>query len=120
MIGSGPPPVKTRKGWLQLYHGVATHFNNPIYQLGVLLLDLEDPGKVISRSSQNILEPREIYEMVGQVPNVVFPSGMIIENYDEDGFAEDNSEVKIYYGAADSCIGLATTNIKELLNESFN
>ncbi|MCF8242492.1 MAG: glycoside hydrolase family 130 protein [Melioribacteraceae bacterium] len=120
LIGSGPPPVKTRKGWLQLYHGVATHFNNPVYQLGVLLLDLEDPGKVISRSTQNILEPRELYEMVGQVPNVVFPSGMIVEEFDERGYAKESSEVKIYYGAADTCVGLATTTIQELLNECFN
>jgi beta-1,4-mannooligosaccharide/beta-1,4-mannosyl-N-acetylglucosamine phosphorylase len=87
-IGSGPPPVKTREGWLHVYHGVASHFGSTnIYQAGVILLDLNDPSKVIGRSLGNILEPREMYELVGQVPNVVFPSGMIVEKYNQDGFA---------------------------------
>lgn len=116
-IGSGPPPVKTRRGWLHIYHGVATHFGSAnIYQAGVMLLDLKDPSKVIGRCRRNILEPREMYEMVGQVPNVVFPSGWIIEKYDSDGFALPDSEVKIYYGAADTVVGLATTTVQELLN----
>lgn len=116
LIGSGPPPVKTKKGWLHIYHGVATHFGSAnIYQAGVMLLDLKDPSKVLGRCRGNILEPREIYEMVGQVPNVVFPSGWIIEKYDEDRFALPESEVKIYYGAADTVVGLATTTIHELL-----
>jgi len=116
LIGSGPPPVKTRDGWLHLYHGVATHFSSVnIYQAGVVLLDLEDPSKVVARSRANILEPREMYEMVGQVPNVVFPGGMIVEKFDKDGFALPESPVKIYYGAADTVVGLATTTIAELL-----
>jgi beta-1,4-mannooligosaccharide/beta-1,4-mannosyl-N-acetylglucosamine phosphorylase len=116
-IGSGPPPVKTRNGWLHIYHGVAGHFGSSnIYQAGVILLDLDDPSKVIRRSRGNILEPRELYELTGQVPNVVFPSGMIVENYDKDGFALPGSEVKIYYGAADTVVGLATTTIKDLID----
>ena len=116
LIGSGPPPVKTREGWLHLYHGVATHFGSAnIYQAGVFLLDLKDPTKVIGRCRHNILEPREIYELTGQVPNVVFPSGMIVETHDEEGFAGPDSRVKIYYGAADTVIGLATTTVSELL-----
>jgi beta-1,4-mannooligosaccharide/beta-1,4-mannosyl-N-acetylglucosamine phosphorylase len=115
-IGSGPPPVKTRAGWLHLYHGIATHFESVnIYQAGVLLLDLDDPSIVVARSHGNILEPRELYEQVGQVPNVVFPTGMIVENFDTDGFAEPESEVKIYYGAADTCVGLATTTVRDLI-----
>lgn len=116
-IGSGPPPVKTRHGWLHIYHGVATHFGSAnIYQAGVILLDLHNPAKVIGRCRGNILEPRELYELTGQVPNVVFPSGMIVEKSDHDGFAHPDSEVKIYYGAADTVIGLATTTIQELIN----
>jgi beta-1,4-mannooligosaccharide/beta-1,4-mannosyl-N-acetylglucosamine phosphorylase len=119
-IGSGPPPVKTRAGWLHLYHGIATHFESVnIYQAGVLLLDLEDPSIVVARSHGNILEPRELYEQVGQVPNVVFPSGMIVERYDTEGFAEPESEVKIYYGAADTCVGLATTTVKDLIEACY-
>jgi beta-1,4-mannooligosaccharide/beta-1,4-mannosyl-N-acetylglucosamine phosphorylase len=116
-IGSGPPPVKTRDGWLHIYHGIAGHFGSTnIYQAGVILLDLNDPSKVIGRSRGNILEPREPYEMVGQVPNVVFPSGMIVEEYDKEGFALPESEVKIYYGAADTVVGLAITTIKDLID----
>jgi len=115
-IGSGPPPVKTRRGWLHVYHGVATHFGSAnIYQAGVVLLDLHDPARVIGRSRANILEPREAYELAGQVPNVVFPSGMIVEETDGDGYARPSSEVKIYYGAADTSVGLAVTTIEELL-----
>jgi beta-1,4-mannooligosaccharide/beta-1,4-mannosyl-N-acetylglucosamine phosphorylase len=116
-IGSGPPPVKTREGWLHIYHGVAGHFGSTnIYQAGVILLDLKDPSKVIGRSRWNILEPRELYEFVGQVPNVVFPGGMVVEQYDSDDFALSASEVKIYYGAADTVVGLAITTIKDLID----
>ena len=120
-IGSGPPPVKTEKGWLHIYHGIAEHFGAAsIYQGGVILLDLDNPSKLISRSKNNILEPREIWELAGQVPNVVFPSGMIVEDYDENGFAKLDSKVKIYYGAADTVVGLAETTIKELIELSFD
>jgi predicted GH43/DUF377 family glycosyl hydrolase len=116
LIGSGPPPVKTREGWLHIYHGVATHFAAAnIYQAGVVLLDLADPCRVLARSRDNILEPREMYEMVGQVPNVVFPSGIIVEEFDAEGFAEPHSLVRLYYGAADTAVALATTTIAELL-----
>ena len=116
LIGSGPPPVKTRAGWLHIYHGVATHFaSSNIYQAGAVLLDLENPARVIARSWNNILEPREAYELTGQVPNVVFPSGWIVRDLDADGFAVNSSEVLIYYGAADTCVGLATTTVGDLL-----
>ncbi len=115
-IGSGPPPVKTRAGWLHVYHGVATHFASvSIYQAGVVLLDLERPDRVLARTRDNVLEPREIYELTGQVPNVVFPSGWIVERIDHDGFALPGSPVRIYYGAADTCVGLAHTTVQELL-----
>jgi beta-1,4-mannooligosaccharide/beta-1,4-mannosyl-N-acetylglucosamine phosphorylase len=115
-IGSGPPPFKTRQGWLHLYHGIATHFASvSIYQVGVVLLDLADPSRLVARSWNNILEPREPYEMVGQVPNVVFPGGMIVERTDAEGFALPESPVYVYYGAADTCVGLATTTVRELI-----
>jgi len=116
-IGSGPPPVKTRRGWLHIYHGVASHFGSAnIYQAGVALLDLRDPAKVLGRSRGNILEPRETYELCGQVPNVVFPSGMVVEELDAEGFALPSSPVKVYYGAADTAVGLAVTTVAELLD----
>lgn len=115
-IGSGPPPVKTREGWLHVYHGIATHFGSVnIYQAGVVLLDLDDPTVVKARSRNNILEPREAYELVGQVPNVVFPSGMVVEGCDENGFAAPDGKVWLYYGAADTSVALATTSVSRLL-----
>ena len=116
LIGAGPPPIKTEKGWLQIYHGVATHFGSSnIYQAGVMLLDLKNPLKVIGRSRYNIFEPREIYELIGQVPNVVFPSGAIVEEFDVNGFTKLNSQIFIYYGAADTTVCLAVSTIEELL-----
>lgn len=115
-IGPGTPPVKTREGWLLLYHGVATHFAGVnLYQAGALLLDLSDPTRVLARTRYNLLEPREGFEIAGQVPNVVFPSGWVVEHLDRDGFAGPESPVRVYYGAADTSIGLATTTIGELL-----
>ena len=61
------------------------------------------------------MNPGKKYELTGQVPNVVFPSGMIVEKFDKDGFALPDSEVKVYYGGADSVVGLALTTIDELL-----
>lgn len=117
LIGSGPPPVKTPKGWLHVYHGVATHFAAAnIYQAGVILLDLDDPSNVIARGRNCILEPREMVEMVGQVPNVVFPTGMIVESFDDDGFAQMDAKTDIYYGAADTCVCLASSTIRELID----
>jgi beta-1,4-mannooligosaccharide/beta-1,4-mannosyl-N-acetylglucosamine phosphorylase len=118
-VGAGPPPIKTDEGWLQIYHGIAEHFGaSSIYQSGVMLLDLDNPTKVISRGRFNILEPRELYELTGQVPNVVFPSGAIVEGVDPSEFAKRSSEVKIYYGAADTCVGLATATIDELIESA--
>jgi beta-1,4-mannooligosaccharide/beta-1,4-mannosyl-N-acetylglucosamine phosphorylase len=120
LIGSGPPPVKTRKGWLHIYHGVATHFGSAnIYQAGVILLDLGDPSKVLGRCRCNILEPRESWELTGQVPNVVFPCGIIVESMDAERFALPESEVKVYYGAADSVVGLATATMQELIDAAM-
>jgi predicted GH43/DUF377 family glycosyl hydrolase len=118
-IGAGPPPIKTRHGWLLIYHGIAEHFGAAsIYQAGVALLDLNDPTKVLSRGKYNVLEPREIFELAGQVPNVVFPSGAIVGKYDADGFADDESNVNVYYGASDTHVGLATSTIKELVEDA--
>lgn len=116
LIGSGPPPVRTREGWLHVYHGIATHFAAAnIYQAGAVLLDLNNPLKVIARGRNNILEPREMYELTGQVPGVVFPSGMVVDEYDSEGFAKPDSRVVVYYGAADTVVGAAFTTISDLL-----
>ena len=116
LIGSGPPPVKTAAGWLHIYHGVATHFASVnVYQAGAVLLDLDDPSRVVSRTRGNILEPRELCEIVGQVPNVVFPSGLIVDEYDDSGVARMESRVHLYYGAADTCVCAATSTVERLI-----
>ncbi len=107
---------ETRHGLLHIYHGVATHFQSSnIYQAGAVLLDLENPSQVLGRTGDNIFEPREDYELIGQVPNVVFPSGAVVEIVDDEGFAPDNALVNIYYGAADTVVGLAQGTVGALV-----
>ncbi len=106
-IGGSTPPVKTDEGWLMLYHGVRGFGNSMIYKIGVMLLDLKEPWKVIGRSKEPILSPEYEYERMGDVGNVVFTNGWIVE---------DNGEVKIYYSGADSNICLATTDVNYLLS----
>ena len=116
LIGPGTPPLKTHEGWLWLYHGVATHFQGVnLYQAGAALLALDDPTRLIARTRRNVLEPREPYELSGQVPNVVFPSGWVAETTDDEGFVDLDAGLKIYYGAADTVIGLAECTVRELL-----
>lgn len=106
-IGPGAPPIRTKKGWLLIYHGVKRTSAGPIYRLGVALFDLKDPAVLIGRSREPILSPTEYYERVGDVPNVVFTTGAILEK---------NGEVKIYYGACDTSICLATAHIDDLVS----
>jgi len=113
LVGAGPPPIKTSDGWLLFYHGIATHFQSVnIYQVGAALLDLENPSTVLARTKYNILEPRESYELTGQVPNVVFPTGLILN---DDLPVTRNSELMIYYGAADTSVCLATSTVGEIM-----
>lgn len=102
-IGANAPPIKTADGWLLLYHGVGA--NDRHYRLGALLLDLENPAKILGRTFDPILEPIEGYERFGQVRNVVFPCGV--------GQWKDN--LFIFYGGADSCTCLATVSISKLI-----
>ena len=115
LIGAGPPPLKTEHGWLLIYHGVATHLGGGIYQAGAALLDLDDPTRVLGRTRDNILEPRLAWEQTGQVPNVVFPTGTIQEPPREDGTCSPDCHVCVIYGAADTCVGVASTTIAELV-----
>ena len=70
---------------------------------------------MIARTRQNVLEPRETWELVGQVPNVVFPSGWVVDGVTSGEVAAPDARVRIYYGAADTCVGLAETTIADLL-----
>jgi predicted GH43/DUF377 family glycosyl hydrolase len=105
-IGLGPPPLETEKGWLILYHGVKQTAAGCIYRLGLALLDLEDPGRVIARSDPWVFAPVEPYEQMGDVGNVVFSCGWI-----PDG----KSRVRIYYGASDTSTCFATADLDDLL-----
>ncbi len=105
-IGLSPQPLKTEKGWLVMYHGVRHTASKMNYKLGLALLDLEDPTIVLKRTDEWIFGPREQYERVGDVNEVVFPCGWIAEG----------DEVRMYYGGADTCVALATASMKEILD----
>ncbi len=110
-LGAGPAPLRTDEGWLVLYHGVYERCNGLVYRCGVMLLDLEQPWKVIARSKGCIMGPREPYERVGDVPNVVFVTGAV---------AEADGTVKLYYGAADTVMCLAFSTLDELIDAAKN
>jgi len=101
-LGAGAAPIKTEKGWLEIYHG-ATKKNR--YCLGAILLDLDDPTKVIARSEEPIMEPKATYELTGFFGEVIFTNGHII----------NGDQINMYYGAADEFIALASFSIKEIL-----
>ena len=101
-IGAGASPIETSRGWLEIYHGAN---NDSRYSLGLLLLDRNDPTRVLARSKKPILEPKAKYELTGFFGNVVFTNGHIV----------DGDKVTIYYGASDEVICAGTTSIKALL-----
>jgi len=105
-IGAGAPPIRTDDGWLLIYHGVRHTAQGLVYCAGAALLDLERPWKVVARPDEYLLAPTELYERVGDVPNVVFPCAAVVE---PDG------EVKVYYGGADTVICLATAPLADLV-----
>ncbi|MCS7463004.1 glycoside hydrolase family 130 protein [Paenibacillus doosanensis] len=120
-IGPGAPPVKTSKGWLTTYHSVDIDpsrgkngwepFWKKRYCAGVMLLDLNDPYKIIGMSGEPLLAPETVYEREGFRNDVIFPGGMILE---------DDGEVKIYYGGADTVECLATAHVDDLVNLCLN
>ena len=111
-VEMGPPPIRTKQGWLILYHGVD---ENVTYRLGYLLIGLHNPLKILKRSKLPIFEPREDYELNGQIditqnkeylPQVIFCNGAILEK----------NRLRIYYGAGDSVICTATARLDDVLN----
>jgi predicted GH43/DUF377 family glycosyl hydrolase len=101
-VGAGPPPIKTRYGWLVIYHGVS---NDKVYRAGAALLDLDRPNKILARTRRPILQPRESYELYGDVNNVVFPTGGCVL----DG------RLFVYYGAGDKVCCLATADLESFI-----
>jgi predicted GH43/DUF377 family glycosyl hydrolase len=106
-IGLAAPPIETAEGWILLYHGVRQTASGSIYRLGMALLDLDNPLKVLHRSDEWVFGPTERYEREGDVDDVVFPSGWVLD--------DKNGLLKLYYGGADSCIALATASVGDLL-----
>ncbi len=105
-IGLSPPPLLTPRGWLLLYHGVRMTAAGCIYRLGLALLDRDDPRRVLLRSREWVFGPSHSYERMGDVSDVVFPCGWILI---------DDDELRLYYGAADTSIGVARASLVELL-----
>lgn len=101
-IGASAVPIRTAEGWLEIYHGAT---EDDIYCLGALLLDINDPEKVIARSSEPILKPEAIYEVEGFLGNVIFSCGAV----------DDGDQLIVYYGAADHVTAAAEFSIKEIL-----
>jgi predicted GH43/DUF377 family glycosyl hydrolase len=107
-IGLGPPPLRTEHGWLLIYHGVKETVGGEIYRVGLALLDLNEPTRVLRRLPNWILAPLAPYERIGDVPNVVFPCGLVHDS--------GSDEVRLYYGAADSSICVATARLHDLID----
>lgn len=105
-IGAGAAPILTDKGWLLFYHGVINTCNGFRYSMGAALLDRDDPSKVIRRTRDYLLAPAAPYELAGDVPNVVFPCAALVQE----------NKIAVYYGAADTCVGLAFAYMDEILD----
>jgi len=106
-IGLSPPPIETREGWLVIYHGVRQTAAGCIYRLGLALFDLKEPERCLRRGDEWVFGPEASYEQRGDVGNVVFPCGYTI--------AADGDTIRVYYGAADTSIALATGSISAML-----
>lgn len=106
-VGAGPTPIETSEGWLLLYHGVIIQCNGFEYSFGAVLLDLDKPWKVMYRTAPYLMAPRELYERVGDTPNVVFPCAAVVD--------APSNRMAIYYGAADTVTGLAFARVDEVI-----
>ncbi len=104
-IGPGAPPIKTEKGWLNIYHGVFPTMDGSVYRLGVALHDLQDPSKIIGVSDDWILQPEDPWEITGYVHNVVFTCAAV---------PEQNRTVRIYWGGADTVMCTGTARLDDL------
>ena len=107
-IGGGAAPIETSEGWLLIYHGVTGTCNGYVYSLGGAILDIENPSIVKYRCENFLLTPQEWYEERGFVPNVTFPCATIHDS--------ETNKMAIYYGAADSYVGLAFAYADELVD----
>lgn len=106
-IGAGPIPIETSEGWLCFYHGVLESCNGFVYSFSACILDLDEPWKVKYRCCEYLLNPQESYECVGDVQNVTFPCAALCD--------ADTGRIAIYYGCADTVVGLAFTTVDEVV-----
>jgi predicted GH43/DUF377 family glycosyl hydrolase len=106
-IGPGVPPIKTSKGWLSIYHGVFPTMDGAVYRLGVALHDLADPARILGVCDRWILQPEDLWEVVGYVHNVVFTCGAV---------PEDDGTLKLFWGGADKVMCAGTAVIDELVD----
>ena len=106
-IGAGPIPIETSEGWLMIYHGVLNSCNGFVYSFSAAILDLEKPWIVKYRTKPYLLSPQELYECVGDVPNVAFPCAALTD--------AETGRIAIYYGCADTVTGLAFAQVDELV-----
>jgi beta-1,4-mannooligosaccharide/beta-1,4-mannosyl-N-acetylglucosamine phosphorylase len=106
-VGAGPTPIETDEGWLCFYHGVITSCNGFTYSMGAMITDINEPWKVLHRADCYLLSPRETYEFVGDVPNVCFPCAALADS--------ESGKIAIYYGGADTVVGLAFTTVDETI-----
>jgi beta-1,4-mannooligosaccharide/beta-1,4-mannosyl-N-acetylglucosamine phosphorylase len=107
-IGAGPIPIETTAGWLLFYHGVLTSCNGFVYHVGAALLDANEPWKLLKRTRRYLLSPQAEYELVGDVPNVVFPCAALADS--------ETGRIAIYYGGADTVVCLAFTTLGDVLD----
>ncbi len=107
-IGLCAPPIETERGWLTIYHGVRVTCAGCLYRLGLALFDLEQPNVCLLRGEPWFFGPEEPYERFGDVNNVVFPCGLVVE--------PDGDTIRMYYGAADSCVALATGSLQGVMD----
>ena len=107
-VGLACQPIEIPQGWMVFYHGVRITSAGAIYRLGLALLDLEEPWKTLRRGDEWVLGPREPYERIGDVNDVVFPTGVVVH--------KETNQLNLYYGAADSTVAVATANLSDCID----
>ncbi len=104
-VGTGPTPIETSEGWLLIFHGVQLEETGWLYRVGLALLDLEDPSRIVAKAPQWVFGPTQSYEMRGEKPGIVFPTGAVVQS----------GILRLYYGAADTSVAVASARLEDLL-----
>ena len=111
-VGLACQPIETEHGWLIFYHGVRTTTAGAIYRVGLALLDLYEPWKVLKRSDEWVLGPSADYERIGDVGGVVFPTGVTVQ--------KETNQLNLYYGAADCTVAVASANMNDVIDYALS